>query len=154
MALGEIDKKHDEGGPCLGCRGKEQVVAGVRWGYNSASALASRFLLTVGQMQCGASSIGREEVTLIFTGRLHPPLRHPTLPQKQAKSRCSVCQLPGRRGGAGQSRLTFLSVVLYATGVLQEATWSHGKPPTQHAQTTRFLVCSGVWTVPYMHEGL
>lgn len=34
VALGEIDKKHDEGGPCLGCRAKERLVAGVRWGNN------------------------------------------------------------------------------------------------------------------------
>lgn len=99
-------------------------MGGKEWngGVTLTPALTSRFLLTVGQMQCGASSTGREEVTrgLILTARFHP-LRHPTLPQTHAKSWCSVYQVSGRRGGAGRGRVTFISVVLYSTGALQEA---------------------------------
>lgn len=66
VALGERETKSAmKEDLAWGCRAKKKE-AGVGWGCNSApvlTALTSRFLLTVEQMQCGASPAGRKEVT-------------------------------------------------------------------------------------------
>ena len=113
VALGEIDKKHDEGGPCLGCRAKERLVAGVRWGYNCPRpCLQVSPYCWADTVWCKLSRKRGSDRGLILTGRLHL-LRHPTLPQKQTKSWCSVYQLPGRRGGGGQTHLSICGAICY-----------------------------------------